>query len=353
MKLFQCDNCGHPVFFENTHCENCSLALGFSSDDVSLYALQADNGLWTTLGTTPRSYRYCSNHQHGICNWLIDANLPNTLCQACAFNETIPDLSQPQNLQYWKDIEVAKHRLIYNLLQLNLPLQTKADSPETGLEFHFLSEQLASDGENVMTGHANGVITIALSEADSAYREKMRLQMGEHYRTLIGHFRHEIGHYYWDVLIQNNPELLHAFRQTFGDERINYSKALEEHYAKPDDGGWRVNYVSHYAASHPWEDWAESWAHYFHLVDVLETAFSFGLKAAPQVTQNQSLNLDASFDPYKSDDFDAIISNSIPLSFAVNSINRSMGLPDLYPFVLPEKVVEKLTFIHQTIKSCA
>ena len=131
----------------------------------------------------------------------------------------IPDLSLPENLSRWRALEAAKHRLFYTLFQLRLPVETQAESP-AGLAFQFLAD-VGPGAPSVMTGHADGVITINLAEADDAERERRRQQMGELYRTLLGHFRHEIGHYYWDRLIANTPHL-EEFRRIFGDERQDY-----------------------------------------------------------------------------------------------------------------------------------
>lgn len=350
MKIFQCDHCHHPVFFENTHCENCGLALGFDPQNTELFTLTPAADGWTANNNPGTVFRFCSNQQHQACNWLIDSESQQPFCAACKLNSVIPALDQPNNLQLWQALENAKHRLTYSLLRLELPIISKAESPELGLEFQFLDEQLVPPSEGaVMTGHANGLITIKLEEANPATREQTRLQMGEHYRTLIGHFRHEVGHYYWDLLIAKDAELLTSFRKMFGDDRLNYSEALKTHYQKPNDGSWQSDFVSFYAASHPWEDWAETWAHYFHLVDVLETAYSFGITAAPVELKSDSLDLRADFDPYVEGSLDKILDQSVTLSFAVNSLNRSMGQPDLYPFVIAPPVKQKLQFIHHVI----
>lgn len=230
-----------------------------------------------------------------------------------------------------------------------MKVEPKSDENPNGLAFEFLSEK-ATKGE-VTTGHLNGVITINLAEADAVHREYMRKQMAEPYRTLIGHFRHEVGHYYWNVLIADNEERLKAFRALFGDERADYSQALNTHYKQ---GGapqnWSQQYISAYASSHPWEDWAETWAHYLHIIDMLETAFYFGIQTGNQVLGASPLKMEATFDPYQEPDFERINEAfTPPLTFALNSLNRSMGQPDIYPFVIPVAVLEKMKFIHQML----
>ena len=269
-------------------------------------------------------------------------------CAACRHNRVIPDLSVAGNDRLWGRIEAAKHRLFYSLLRLGLPLENRADAPEHGLTFDFLADLPESSQphmQSVMTGHDNGLITLALKEADDAVREKVRGAMGEPYRTLLGHFRHESGHYFWDRLVAPDAGLLNGFRGLFGDDRLDYAAALKRHYEEGAPPDWQNTHVSFYAASHPWEDFAETWAHYLHIVDTLETAAAFGLKVQPRLARGHiAASLD--FDPYGSRRFDTIIEAWLPVEFATNNLNRSMGLNDLYPFVLSQKTVEKLGFIH-------
>lgn len=345
MKLFECSNCNYPVFFENTTCENCKFPLGYWPQENRMLALKPTGSeLWESVNPDKVYFRFCSNYQYKSCNWLLAAD-QEEFCTACELNETIPNLDKPGNLQKWRKIEYAKHRLVYSLLKLNLPLISKDKDPEMGLEFNFLSDDYNKD-EPVLTGHAQGVITLNIKEADPVYRERSRKMFRERYRTLIGHFRHEIGHYYWDLLIGPNPE---EFRELFGDETLDYGEALDNYYAEGPPKDWKDNYISAYATMHPWEDWAECWAHYMHLVDTLETGYSYGIQIHPRIKQNSHISLETCTNPYDDPDFDKIISQSMPLVFAVNSINRSMGQPDLYPFVVTPGVQEKLRFIHNVI----
>jgi hypothetical protein len=349
MKLFQCQKCGQLLHFENTSCERCGSPLGYLPKRETMTALAVGRESRHAQETIRRAfadqqdYRLCANSAHAVCNWLLPATLPDLYCAACRHNRTIPDLSLPQNVNNWCAVEVAKHRLFYTLLQLRLPLATKAQSPD-GLAFEFLSDAVAaSDRGPVLTGHAGGVITINLAEADDAERERRRRQMGEPYRTLLGHFRHEIGHYYWDRLIAGTPHL-EEFRRMFGDERKNYAQALQDHYAQGAPADWAERFISAYASAHPWEDFAESFAHYFHMVDTLETAHVFGLAVNPRLPQGPG----AVFDFHPRDaDTKQLVEAWVALTFAVNAINRSMGLHDLYPFVLNAPAVAKLGFIAQ------
>lgn len=340
MKLFECQNCGQPLYFENTHCESCGLALGYLPSANTVTAIRPDGNDWRALASPRGSFRYCANAAHSVCNWLVPTESPDQYCAACRHNRTIPDLTQPENLAHWRMMEFAKHRLFYTLLRLNLPLRTRTEDPE-GLAFDFLSDSSAP----VLTGHANGLITINLAEADDAERERRRDRMAEPYRTLLGHFRHEIAHHYWDRLIAKTPSL-DEFRQLFGDERQDYNAALQRYYSSGAPADWPEHFVSAYATAHPWEDFAETWAHYFHMVDTLETAGAFGLVVAPKLSKSFSTKID--FDPHTAD-MDRLIAAWIPVTFAANSINRSMGMHDLYPFVLSAPVIGKLAFVQSCI----
>lgn len=342
MKLFECQHCGQPLYFENTRCESCGHKLGYLSGRETVTALEDDNGVWRALADPEGRYRYCANATHEVCNWLVAADSNEQLCSACRHNRTIPDLSVPRNLLNWRKIESAKHRLFYSLLRLKLPLVSQADDPNA-LAFDFKTEV----GEPVMTGHAHGLITINIAEADDAERERARHALGEPYRTLLGHFRHEIAHYYWDQLIKDKP-IIAEFRQLFGDETADYSASLKQHYDNGPPPNWNEHFVTAYASSHPWEDFAETWAHYFHMVDTLETAKAFGLRVRPRVTMGADLATTIDFDPHNAD-MERIVDAWLPLTFAVNSINRSMGVPDLYPFVLAPAVIVKLAFVHTVI----
>jgi hypothetical protein len=346
MKLFECQNCAQPLYFENTRCESCGLSLGYLAGRVTVTALRPYGNVWTALAEPRGTYRYCANFAHNVCNWLVSTDSPEQFCAACRHNRVIPDLSQPQHLERWRLIEIAKHRLFYTLLRLRLPVRTKVEDPD-GVAFDFLADNAAplSNSLPVMTGHASGVITINLAEADDAERERQRRQMREPYRTLLGHFRHEIAHYYWDRLVAGSTKL-DEFRKIFGDERADYTQALQHYYASGAPGDWAQHFVSAYAAAHPWEDFAETRAHYFHMIDTLETAGSFGLAVAPKPSKALKARID--FDAHQAD-VKRLIEAWIPLTFAANSMNRSMGLPDLYPFVLSPGAIAKLTFIHACI----
>ncbi len=345
MKNFLCGNCGGRVFFENSRCLACQTDLGFVRADFQVASFQpaAADGTLQRMDA-PGAYRRCANHQTASgCSWMLPAESPLRFCLSCRLNHIIPDLSKPGNPQAWLKLENSKRRLIYSLLSLGLPVSPKEGNPATGLAFDFLEDTPPGvpGGDHVFTGHAGGLITINLDEADDPKREKARQLMGEMYRTVLGHFRHEVGHYYWDLLVSGTPRL-EEFRRVFGDERADYNLALGNHYARGAPADWQQRHVSAYAASHPWEDWAETWAHYMHIVDTLETAAAEGL-----IIRHSPSQLIVEFPLGRP--FPDIAAQWREVSLMLNGLNRSMGLPDPYPFVLAETVIQKLALIHDWI----
>jgi hypothetical protein len=307
-----------------------------------------EDGNWKTIGRPEEQvYRLCENYTtHNVCNWAITIADDHPLCVSCRLTRVVPDLSVAGNLEAWYKLEVAKRRLIQTLLGLGLPLVSRIDDPENGLAFEFKADPPDSNAPPVLTGHAQGVITINIAEADDAEREKRRLAMGEPYRTLLGHFRHEVGHYYWDRLIAHRPRL-EQFRVLFGDDRADYAQAIERHYQEGAPANWRDRFISSYATMHPWEDWAETWAHYLHMTDTLETAAASGLSLRPRRDNEPMLKVDPKV--IERGVFDQMIDAWYPLTYLLNNLNRGLGLADGYPFVLSTPVVEKLRFVHDTI----
>ena len=347
MKLFACPSCSQVVYFENVVCERCNHALGYEPRANTMLALEkSDDGSWVSVGAKSdgASYFYCSNYAHGVCNWLVPADDGEAFCDCCRHNLVVPNTADAANVELWRKMEVAKRRLFYTMERLDLPRQTRDEHSE-GLGFQFMSDDPEA-GENVMTGHDEGLITIALAEADDAEREKRRTAMGEPYRTLLGHFRHEVGHWYWDRLVRDGGAL-DACRAVFGDDSQDYGEALKTHYANGPKPGWQNEFVSHYAAAHPWEDFAETWAHYLHITDTLDTANALGFVVNPRVDKEDQITARVNFDVYGDDTtIDEIARAWIALAAALNQLNRSVGTPDAYPFVLAEPVIRKLGFIH-------
>jgi len=353
MKVFHCDHCRQLLFFENTQCVKCGHALAYIPDLGRVAALEPEGDLWrvaavqAAIGSAEpneRRFRLCDNYaKENVCNWALPADSALQLCESCSLTRVIPDLEAPGGRGAWFKLEAAKRRLIYTLKALGCPISSKADDPQRGLAYEFL----APDGNSgpVLTGHADGVITVNVAEADDANREKQRARLHEPYRTLLGHFRHESGHYYWQHFVDGQPRI-EAFRSLFGDERADYAAALQRHYDSGPPPDWQENFVSAYAASHPWEDWAESWAHYLHMTDVLETAAATGLQLKPAGRDEPAL-VKARSGPDQP--FEQMLQSWYPLTYVLNNLNRGMGLADGYPFVLSAPAVEKLRFVHETI----
>jgi hypothetical protein len=351
MKVFHCDHCGHLLFFENTQCVKCGRTVAYLPDlalvgslDASAEPAAGGGETWRSPleGAAGRVYRLCANYSsQSVCNWAVDASDPNPLCLSCRLTRVIPDLTTGEHRPAWYRLEAAKRRLIFTLLKLRLPIVSRDEDPDGGLAFEFKSDAL--------TGHATGVITVNLAEADDAERERRRTSLHEPYRTLVGHFRHEIGHYYWDRLIAGT-DALDAFRERFGDERPDYGEALKTYYANGPAADWQERFISAYASAHPLEDWAETWAHYLHMVDTLETAASCGISLQPRRADEPSLKRVPAV-VLSEDVFDRLIDSWYPVTYVLNNLNRGMGVVDAYPFVWSSPAVEKLRFVHEIVSA--
>lgn len=358
MITYSC-HCGNTLHFENSSCLVCGRKLGYLPDEDMLSALEPVEGNSYRALFNGRQYTSCKNyHEHDVCNWMVPAGDNNSYCTSCRLTEIIPNLTEPRNITLWYRVEKAKRRLIYTLKRLDLPLIGRDVDPVSGLSFRFMADDPSwsefndevMPGERVMTGHSTGTITINLAEADPSMREETREKMNERYRTLLGHFRHESGHYYWDRLVRDS-HWLERYREVFGDERQNYQSALENYYVNGPVQGWEQGWISAYASAHPWEDFAETWAHYLHMVDTLETAHDYGFSV-----QGQAAITYAKLAQYTSGylfelSIDDLLDDWVRLTGALNAMNRSMGLGDVYPFVLSTDITDKLALIHRLVSS--
>lgn len=339
MRTYRCV-CGNRLHFGNTRCLSCQRSLGFVPEWRLLTPLEADAaaGRLRALALPDQpQVRRCANHESARCDWLVAGESSDRLCLACRLTQTIPDLSVGDNRLYWRRLESAKRYLICDLVRLGLPVPDRHRDPERGLTFDFLADQETPEGlRRITTGHDRGRITINIAEADDVHRERVRVTLGEAYRTLLGHMRHESGHYYWIRLVDGGP-WLDAFRAGFGDERRRYADAMRAYYDQGPPPDWRERHISAYASAHPWEDWAESWAHYLHITDAMETARDFGLVAAAGAGEA----------------FAAELERWGELSQALNALSRSVGVGDPYPFVVTATVADKLHLIHQIVEDAA
>jgi hypothetical protein len=356
MRIFNCSHCGHLVFFDSVQCVHCGSALAFLPDALTMAALapapEHGAGLWRPMGRggtavqpDVRLYRFCHNHaEHQACNFAVPADDFSVYCVSCRQTRVLPDLSEVANRGRWMQIEAAKRRLFYTLARLGLEPASGRPKPV----FEFLAD--VPGGPSILTGHLRGTITLNVAEADDDERARRRIALGEPYRTLIGHLRHESGHFYWDQLVRDGGRL-DDFRRMFGDERTDYAAALDSHYAKGGAlGDWALHHVSAYAAAHPWEDWAETWAHYLHIIDLLETSASYSTEiTVPGIYGPQR---SFSTDPFSvpPPDFDTMLQQLVPLTLLLNTLTRSLGQADAYPFALAGAALGKLRFVHDLVR---
>jgi hypothetical protein len=340
MLTFRCNACNARLFFENVACLACGHAVAF--DPASLSMCTLDSAL-------QRGLQQCRNwREHAACNWLAAAS--RDLCASCVLDEIVPDLASPRRRELWIATEAAKRRLVFTLLRMQLPLD--APPGKQSLRFRLLADERAETGavdlpagEPSLTGHDTGCLSVNVVEADDGIRETMRSRFGERYRTMLGHLRHEIGHYYWYTLVADT-DVAESCRAIFGDERVPYQDALSRYYAQPPPTGWEGSFVSAYATMHPWEDFAETWAHYIHIVDTLETAADAGVAIEGSAVATPL--------PFKADRLiDSVRGDWVRLTVALNQLNRSMGMSDAYPFALSDAVVAKLRFVYQLCRTAA
>lgn len=359
MQIFHC-TCGNRLFFESTQCVACGAEVGWCEACrrmTTLAPLGEGAGYRCSHADCQSTLQKCHNFAvENVCNRLFapeplaagatadDAPgkiSAEALCGACRLNDTIPDLSVPVHRVKWARLEAAKRRLLNTIDRLGLPYA--AVEPRLSFDFKADVEPPANDWRNagakeiVYTGHAKGKITINIREADDAVREKLRVKFHEAHRTLIGHFHHEIGHYYWQLLVQGRREK--EFIQLFGDHKAPpYAEAMAAYYENGPRPDWQTSYISAYATAHPWEDFAETFALYLDMATVLDTAHHLfksvrvnfrSRTAAPLVARYQEVGV------------------------LVNEFNRSVGLIDLVPEVIAAPVVAKLELIHKIVKGAA
>jgi hypothetical protein len=337
MLTFTCDSCGARLFFENDTCLACGSEVGFRPDDLTMCISES---------AAAAGLRRCRNWtEYAACNWFAPARAEDPgYCVACSLNEVVPDLADLQRRTLWTDTERAKRRLIFTLLEIGLPLLGLGD--KQALRFRLLADERVDTGdvdppaetEPIYIGHDNGRLTLNVVEADDVLREAIRKRLNERYRTMLGHLRHEIGHYYWYLLVDGMP-IQGPFRDLFGDERADYGASLARYYDSGPAADWQTSFVSAYASMHPWEDFSETWAHYIHILDTLETASACALVLGARAITSP-LPLD------RARPFASVLADWRPLTVCLNQLNRSMGMRDAYPFAITERVVEKLEFVH-------
>ncbi len=359
MKTIKCScSNGLTLFFESCVCTACGRAVGVTEEETCAQSFnyEAESDTYWLDSKPTKLYKKCINNNHlHVCNGMVPLGAedaqgqPIELCFYCRFTDIIPNLYIPEHIPLWAKMETAKRRALHTIKSLQLPLLSRHECVDTGLVFNFCVDRDAKDHfetpldgeEQVFTGHDNGCITINLAEADDVARARTQLKLNEQYRTLLGHFRHELGHYYFDRLILPDVRKHQLCKEVFGDDEADYTLAMQRHYKDGPPADWQASFISEYATMHPWEDWAETWAHYMHVTEALETfadcggIFRSAIKSVPIGNSGDNFNIQ--------------IDAWIQLSLALNSLNRSMGMPDAYPFVVTDTVRTKLNFIHRTI----
>jgi hypothetical protein len=332
VEVFACPTCGQLVFFANDVCVRCGTELVFDPWLLRIVAVDADTV-------------HCGNRAVAACNWTTDGE--HVLCLSCRLTRTRPADDDVEGLRQFAVAERAKRRLLFQLRSLGLGLEPRDEVRGTGVCF----DLLASTQAPVTTGHAGGIITLDLAESDDAHRERVRTKLSEPYRTVLGHFRHEIGHHLFPVLV--GDAALPEARRLFGDETRDYQEALDRHYREGAPADWGSSYISEYATMHPAEDFAESFAHYLHIRAVLQSAAAYRLRVDGPVVAETTGQLTSDPSELDTGTIEAIVAAWLPLSYALNAVNRSMGEDDLYPFVLAGPVIEKLGFVHRLVQAGA
>jgi hypothetical protein len=349
MRTFECGRCGRPVYFENTHCGNCQALLGYAPADARMAAFEAapePDAPWQGVGRDEgRTLRPCANRgQHQVCNWMLDGDDAAALCRSCRLTTVIPALDVPGHREHWAAIEQAKRRLLVTLIDIGLEPQPKRGEDDAdGLAFHLLASP--AEGPKVMTGHAAGVITIDIAEADDAYREAARVAFGEPMRTLLGHLRHEVAHYLQYRWLRSGRPLM-QFRAVFGDERADYAEALQRYHAGGAPADWPARFISAYASAHPHEDWAETCAHVLLALDAVETAAAWGLRLDGPAAKTRPLEPDGVAEPLPR----LVVEHWLPVARFINAMNRSLGQRDAYPFTFSDAVLAKMAAVQRLLR---
>lgn len=333
MKAYRCRACGNPLYFENSVCVSCGTGLGYARAEREIVPVDARGVYVDAAGLI---WHVCRNLGLSGCTWL--APLEGGQCFSCDLTRTRPNDTDAAGLANFPLAERAKRHLIAELDALGFPVIGKTQDAANGLAFDLLSSTLGK----VMIAHSDGIVTIDLAEGDDSHRERVRSQLDEPYRTMLGHFRHEVGHYYeWQLVeLADDTDLLARARELFGDETADYQASVDRHYSAGPPVDWQLAYISSYATMHPYEDFAETWAHYLHICDTIETAVAYGLVPAADLVGRARFR-------------DLVTEVWVPLSTALNLVNRSMGKDDLYPFVLAETVLDKLDFVASLRPSAA
>lgn len=328
MRLFSCPVCRQQVYFDNTVCLACGSEIAFAPDRLQMVALGG-------------RHRTCVQRQTAeACNWAIEATDPIERCLSCRLTGALSAVGADA---LRSRAEAAKRQVLYTLLQLGVPFSAKlGEDDRQGLRFVWALPGQSSS--SLLTGHHDGTIVLNLNEADDAHREAARVSFGEPQRTVLGHLRHELSHYFFQRFVEGRPEIS-AFRNSFGDERADYAAALRRHYESGPAADWPQHFVSAYASAHPWEDWAETCAHYLLMVEAVDTAAAWGLQLSPAGGVHVQPAAAAAAAPVER----LVVDHWLPMARFLNAMSRSLGLADSYPYLLPPPVQAKLRFVQDIL----
>jgi hypothetical protein len=350
LKVFHCTHCEHLVFFENATCVRCQHTLAYLQDRELVGALNPlPDGKWQCIvGDQQPLYRLCDNYaRESVCNWAIPEQDPHSLCYSCRFTHVLPDLGQPANRTAWYKLEVAKRRLLYTLVRLGAAPISKADDSEKGLAFAFLADTSEVGTAPILTGHANGTITINVAEADDVERERRRAQLHEPYRALLGHFRHESGHYYWDRLIKDGPAL-ETFRELSATNgrimRMRFTTIISKVRRQTGRAILSPPMPRHI----PGRTGQKRGLTIF--TSSIRLKQQCGLALRPHRSDEPKLKHGLDPTVRGGQSFDQLLESWFPLTYILNNLNRGLGLPDGYPFVLSPSAIDKLRFVHSTVR---
>jgi len=352
VRAFACPVCNNFTAFEADRCRTCDAHVGLHLPSMTMVATDGDAAY-----IDGERWVRCTQAGTLGCNWLVREEEYEAYrrgrCLAHSLIRHEPVSDDTLAREKLVPAAAALRRLVYQLHDLGLPIEPYWRS-EGGLAFDLLSSY--TTGEKVIIGHADGVITIDLIETLDAYREQLRVSLGEPYRTMLGHFRHEVGHYYQNVLVETGAgadRYLDECRRLFGDERASYSDAIDRHYKFGAPDHWRASFISEYATMHPWEDFAECFAHYLHIADTIDTAREAGMVLHADRVRFTAPRDVVPLECYDDLPIERLLFDWKWISMFFNRINTAMGKNALYPFDIPPPVAAKLGFVHRVIRPTA
>ncbi|TNU74701.1 hypothetical protein FH969_07670 [Miniimonas arenae] len=343
MHHYRCPQCSGLLYSDSLACRSCGTEIGVHPPSQRFLSVQPD-------GVERDGTRWfaCGNRDQR-CNWLVDVASGDERCTACRMTRRIPEPDDTLAIAKLAKVAKDKRRLLLHLASLGLPITPWYEQPG-GLGFDLLSSR--SGNGPVRIGHAGGIITIDLAESLDDHRERLRVSLGEPYRTMLGHFRHESGHYYQRVLVETT-DWIGECRELFGDERASYADAISRHYSEGAPQGWIQGYISEYATMHPWEDFAETWAHYLHITDTLGVLAEAGVEL---LADRHPDLLPRDITPrtsYHGRETREMLQDWYWCSKLLNRANQAMGKGDLYPFGIVAAVARKLDFVHRVVQDAS